>query len=99
MAKHNYNDDVGKALRAARIELGLSQTDAAARTGLTQNVVSYYENGKRTPTVNTLAAFSQAYGKDWNSFMPSDLQIQQAKQVLRGGESNADQDGEDQEEG
>jgi transcriptional regulator with XRE-family HTH domain len=71
----------------------------AELTGYTQASVSNFETGKREPGVAALTAFSMAYGKDWNSFMPDASQIQQAKQVLRGRESNADERGKDQEEG
>jgi transcriptional regulator with XRE-family HTH domain len=96
---HRVKFDVGKALRETRTSLNLTQEDAADLTGYTQASVSNFETGKRTPDVSALAAFSMAYGTDWNSFMPSASQINTAKQVLRGRESNADERGKDQEEG
>lgn len=39
----------GEALRAGRLEAGLSQTDLAAELGTTQSYVSGLENGRHLP--------------------------------------------------
>jgi predicted nucleotidyltransferase/DNA-binding XRE family transcriptional regulator len=52
----------GDLLREARKRSGLSQTELAARAGVTQSVVSEYEAGKRQPAVPTLARLLAAAG-------------------------------------
>lgn len=50
-------------LRAAREHLQLSQTELAARAGLSQPHIGYIEHGKRAPTVESLKRISIALGK------------------------------------
>lgn len=52
----------GMVLREARQRAGLSQTELARRAGVAQSVVSAYENGRREPSVGTLARLVQATG-------------------------------------
>ncbi|HVA61511.1 MAG TPA: helix-turn-helix domain-containing protein [Mycobacteriales bacterium] len=49
-------------LRDARTKAGLSQTELAARAGVTQSVVSVYESGRRQPALPTLAGLVAAAG-------------------------------------
>ena len=49
-------------LREARQLAGLSQTELAARAGVTQSVVSVYESGRRQPSVPVLAKLIAATG-------------------------------------
>ena len=48
-------ESTGELLREARRRAGLSQSELAARAGVTQSVVSEYEADKRQPAVPTLA--------------------------------------------
>lgn len=51
-------------LRRARSEAGLTQTELAARAGITQSVISAYESARRQPTLPTLASLVEAAGFD-----------------------------------
>jgi transcriptional regulator with XRE-family HTH domain len=42
------------AIRAARNERGLTQGELAARVGVSQGTISFWENGTETPTVEHL---------------------------------------------
>lgn len=52
----------GALLREARRQAGLSQTELARRAGVTQSVVSSYENAARQPSLPTLARLVAAAG-------------------------------------
>ncbi|MDP3713447.1 MAG: helix-turn-helix domain-containing protein [Mycobacteriales bacterium] len=54
----------GELLREARRRAGLSQSELAARAGVTQSVVSEYEADKRQPAVPTLARLVAATGHE-----------------------------------
>ena len=51
-------------MREARRRSGLSQSEVAARAGVTQSVVSEYEAGKRQPAVPALARLIAATGHE-----------------------------------
>ncbi|MDP3803479.1 MAG: helix-turn-helix transcriptional regulator [Phenylobacterium sp.] len=55
---------VGRNVRRARIEKGLTQEDLAERAGTSQFYISSLEAGRRNPTVVTLAGLAQALGVD-----------------------------------
>ena len=57
-------ESTGELLREARRRAGLSQSELAARAGVTQSVVSEYEAGKRQPAVATLARLVAATGHE-----------------------------------
>ena len=44
---------------------GLTQTEIAARMGVTQACISYWRSGKRTPKLNDMAALLEATGATW----------------------------------
>jgi transcriptional regulator with XRE-family HTH domain len=52
------------ALRSARKRAGLTQAALGARAGVSQALVSAYENGHRQPTLPTLARLVRAAGFD-----------------------------------
>src|SRR2546427_12537560 len=54
----------GALIREARQRAGLSQTDLAARAGVTQSVISAYESGHRQPAIPTLMALIEATGHE-----------------------------------
>jgi predicted nucleotidyltransferase/DNA-binding XRE family transcriptional regulator len=54
----------GALIREARRRAGLSQTDLAARAGVTQSVISAYESGHRQPAIPTLMALIEATGHE-----------------------------------
>lgn len=47
-------------LRKYRLENGMTQADLAGKLSISQNAVSQYESGKRTPTVKRLANIATA---------------------------------------
>jgi len=59
-ASHLPIVDVGQRLRAIRAEHGLTIRDLARRSGLNVNTLSMIENGKASPSVETLQQLSLA---------------------------------------
>lgn len=57
----------GPALRAARIDQGLTLRDLAARTGLPYSTLSKLENGKMAMTYDKLVRLAQGLGVSNNS--------------------------------
>jgi transcriptional regulator with XRE-family HTH domain len=61
------------ALSAKRLELGLSQTEVAARMGTSQSAVARLESGEADLRLSTLERYAAAIGQrlDWKlSLMP-----------------------------
>ena len=57
---------VGRNVRRARIEMGLTQEELAARAGTSQFYVSSLEAGRRNPTLETVHALATGLGlADW----------------------------------
>jgi transcriptional regulator with XRE-family HTH domain len=54
----------GANLRAARMKAGLTQSQLAERTGLTQQYVSLVEAGHQNITIDTMTALARAVGQD-----------------------------------
>ena len=52
----------GEALKEVRIENRLSQHELSKRLGFTQSQLSFYENGKNKPTVDTMILMAKALG-------------------------------------
>ena len=50
------------AYRNARHRAEVSQTETAAKTGLSKDAISRIERGKRRPNVETAAKLADAYG-------------------------------------
>lgn len=55
-------DTAGSLLREARMRAGLSQSELARRVGIAQSVISFYESGRRQPSLPTLAVLLDATG-------------------------------------
>jgi len=53
-----------EVLRGARLRAGLSQAALAARSGVSQSVISVYEAGRRQPSLPMLANLVEAAGCD-----------------------------------
>jgi transcriptional regulator with XRE-family HTH domain len=49
--------EIGRRLRAIRIQKGLSQEALSRKSGIDRSFISDVENGKRNITVDTLAQF------------------------------------------
>ena len=52
---------LGERLQASRINLKLSQKEAAAAIGVSPSIISNYENCGRTPSVENLMALANLY--------------------------------------
>lgn len=61
-------------LRAARINKGLSQKQAAQALGIAEDTLSNYERGKSYPDIKILRAIEKVYGVEYNNliFLPLD---------------------------
>ena len=55
---------IGQAVRERRLELGLSQTEVAARAGMTQPALSRLEAGGAVPTIPVLERLAAALSAD-----------------------------------
>lgn len=53
---------VGKRIRAAREDVGMTQRQLAAEMGVSQPVVAQLETGRANPTLGQLAAVADALG-------------------------------------
>ena len=60
-------------LKAARVNLGLSQKEAAKKIGISPDTLSNYERGKCFPDVPVIQRIEQAYGLSYNDiiFLPN----------------------------
>jgi DNA-binding XRE family transcriptional regulator len=67
----NWLGFVSWAIREHRIEAGLSQTELAERTGLTQSHISRLENGEHSPSHTTIAKIAAALGISASKLDPS----------------------------
>lgn len=52
---------LGERLEQARVNLRFSQKEVAAAIGVSASIVSNYENGERTPSVENLMALASLY--------------------------------------
>lgn len=59
-------------LKAARVNLGMSQREAAKQLGLAVDTLSKYERGKSFPDVPIIQRIEQLYGISYNDliFLP-----------------------------
>jgi len=55
---------IGQAVRERRLTLGLSQTEVAARAGMTQSALSRLEAGGAVPTIPLLERIATALGAE-----------------------------------
>lgn len=61
-------------LKAARVNAGMTQNDAAERAGVTVQTICNWENGKTTPSPLDLLGLSSIYGVNVdNIFLPQKL--------------------------
>ncbi len=56
--------DPGSILRAARARNQVKQSELARRVGTTQSVISDYERGERSPTVEYLSEMLEQMGEE-----------------------------------
>ncbi len=65
---------VGDKIRAVRVWRDLSQNQLSYRAGVSQKMISLYENGKQKPTIEILVRISKALHVDINSFLEWELE-------------------------
>lgn len=56
--------NIGLILRERRIRRGLSQSELASKTGITQTFLSLVEHGKRIPSFDVLQRIAEVLGED-----------------------------------
>ena len=61
--------DLGKRLRARRIELHMTQDELAARLFVTRQTVSNYERGTSEPDLDTLRRIAEVLRTDVDSLL------------------------------
>ena len=54
-------------LKAARVNAGLTQKEAAAKIGISKQTLSAYENGKRFPEPEVIRRVEEVYGLSYNN--------------------------------
>ena len=72
---------LGQRIGALRRKLGLSQAELARRLGISPSAMGMYEQGRREPSVDTLAAIAGIFGVSIDFLVtgkPTSLQEQQA---------------------
>ena len=62
------------SLRAARVNVGLSQKAAADQLGISNKTLGNWENGVTFPSVDKIPAVCELYGVSFNqlNFLPTD---------------------------
>lgn len=60
---------MGITIKAARINRGLKQSEAAVLLGVSRKTLSYYENGKSLPRVNLVEKMGTVYEVDKDDFI------------------------------
>ena len=64
--------DMMLTLKAARVNSGFTQKQAAKEIGVCQKTLSAWESGKRSPRMNQLKIVCQVYGVPYDQiFLPS----------------------------
>lgn len=63
-----YRKEFGQRLKAARLELSLSQGDVGRKIGLSRNAYQTYELGQRDPSIATIRHLTKILKKDANFF-------------------------------
>ena len=59
-------------LRKKRIEMGLSEAEAAKRAGIAQPFYHNIEMGNKNPSVDTAKRIAAVFGFAWTLFFPDD---------------------------
>lgn len=62
----------GERLRTLRKEKGLSQQELANMIGASKSLISCYESGKRTPSLENVIAFMEIFGVSSDYLLGSD---------------------------
>ena len=62
------------SIRAARVNVGLSQKEAAERIGVSNKTLGNWENGNTFPPVDKIPVLCELYGVSYDNlnFLPTD---------------------------
>ena len=84
MDVHELELYVCRRLKQERERLGYSQMMLAYESGVSQNMITYIETGKRTPTLNTLLKLCAAMKIDPSVLFPQNaiLSKDEAKKTI-----------------
>jgi len=70
-------------LRQEREHRGISQLELSYSSGVSQNMITYIETGKRTPTLTTIFKLCNAMNLDVSSIFPgNEAEKEKAKQTV-----------------
>ena len=84
----NYPETLGPALRLLRGRRHLKQMQVAAKAGITKAMLSSYETGAATPSLQSLSSILGAIGSDFREFQEA-LHAVNPGGRPGGGDSNA----------
>lgn len=65
-----FHKRLARNIRNARKAAGLTQEQLAQRIGLTKNSVSFYENAKRMPSIETMSIMRNVLGTSLDDLVP-----------------------------
>jgi transcriptional regulator with XRE-family HTH domain len=66
---------IGQAIRRARFNVGFTQEDLGAVTGILRTNISKYENGKRLPSIDELYAIAEACACPISDLLPGAIEV------------------------
>lgn len=64
------NNEIGQAIKNARVKAGLTQEELAKKCNLATITIRQYESGRRGLNVKQLAHVARAMGVDWADLVP-----------------------------
>ena len=80
----NYRPQpVGNRIKIARVQLGLAQTDAARKAGISSNYLSLIERGKKIPSLKTLSRLASVLEIPMASLIQDDQLIADLTAIVR----------------
>ncbi|MCU1365334.1 MAG: helix-turn-helix protein [Ilumatobacteraceae bacterium] len=87
MNSSELSGQLGRAVRTARLERGLSLGDVAERAGLSKSILSRLERGSGNPSIETLWRIAQALDVPLGSLLESDSQPRVRRIASRTGQT------------
>lgn len=66
---------LGKIIQGKRKELGKTQSKLAEETDLSRNYISDIENGRYTPSIDSLTKIAVSLGLDLNVIKMTEIQV------------------------
>ncbi len=74
---------INENLRAARLEQGLTQEQAAQQVGVTRQALSHYESGRSQPDIDMLLSLCRVYNTDINDILYGRKKSQKALTAVK----------------